>query len=99
MPSGRFCCYSGPHSKNEREQKKIVKYLDLAREYRKVKELEGDGDTNSFWCTWDGLLTFERGSRKIGNQRKKVDHPKYCMGEIGQNTVKSPANLRRLAVP
>ena len=38
-----------------KENKKIGKYLDLAREQVKAMEHEGDGDTNISWCTWNGL--------------------------------------------
>ena len=32
------------------------------------------------------------------NKRTGGDHPNYCINEIGQNTEKSPGDLRRLAV-
>ena len=34
----------------------------------------------------------------LGNNRTSGDQPNYCIIEIGQNTKKSPRDLRRLAV-
>ena len=34
----------------------------------------------------------------VGNKRTSGDHPNYYIIEIGQNTEKSPGDLRRLAV-
>ena len=39
-----------------------------------------------------------KGTGRVENQRKNPDHPDYRMVEIGQNTEKSPGNLRNLAV-
>ena len=35
----------------------------------------------------------------LGNNRTSGDHPNYCIFEIGQNTEKSPGDLRRIVVP
>ena len=34
----------------------------------------------------------------LGNNRTSGDHPNSCIIEIGQNTEKSPGNLRRLGL-
>ena len=34
----------------------------------------------------------------LENKGTSEDHPKYCIIEIGQNTEKSPGDLRRLVV-
>ena len=34
----------------------------------------------------------------FGNKRTSGDHPNYSIVEFGQNTEKSPGNLRRLVV-
>ena len=34
----------------------------------------------------------------FGNKRTRGDHANYSIIQIGQNSVKSPADLRRLAV-
>ena len=39
-----------------------------------------------------------KGTGGIGNKRTSGDHPNYNIPEIGQNTEKSPGDLRRLAV-
>ena len=44
------------------------------------------------------LGTVARRSGSVGNRRKNRDHPNYSIVEIGQNTEKSPGNLRRLTV-
>ena len=41
---------------------------------------------------------FIKGTRELGNKRTSRDHPKYCIIQIGQNTEKSPGELRRLFV-
>ena len=43
----------------------------------------------------EGLIKRLGGLR---NKRTCGDHPNYCIIEIGQNTEKSPGDLRRLAV-
>ena len=35
---------------------------------------------------------------ELGNKRTSIDHPDYSIVEVGQNTEKSPGDLRRLAV-
>ncbi len=48
-----------------------------------------------------GLGTVTKGlveTEEVGNKRTSGDHPNYCIIEIGQNTKKSPGDLRRLAV-
>ena len=39
-----------------------------------------------------------KGTGGLGSWRTSGDHPNYYIIENGQNTVKSPGNLRRLAV-
>ena len=60
-------------------------------------EHESDGDTN---CNWRARYCHQRfGTRTggLGNKRMSGDHPNYSIVEIGQNTKKSPGDLRRLA--
>ena len=40
----------------------------------------------------------DAGTGGLENQRTKGDHPNYNIVEIGQNTEKSPGDLKRLAV-
>ena len=41
---------------------------------------------------------FGNGTGGFGNKRISEEHPNYSIVEIGQNTKKSPGDLRRLAV-
>ena len=59
---------------------------------------EGDGGTYYIWRTWHVLERIGTETGGIGNQRKNRDHLDYSIVEIGQNTEKSPGDLRRLAV-
>ena len=49
-----------------------------------------NGDTNH--------QRISTGIGEHGNNWTNKDHPNYSIVEIGQNTKKSPGNLRRLAV-
>ena len=40
----------------------------------------------------------EETTQKLPNKRTSEDHPNYTIVKIGQNTEKSPGDLRRLAV-
>ena len=40
-----------------------------------------------------------KGPRRFGSWRPSGDYPNDCIIENGQNTEKSPGDLRRLAVP
>ena len=44
----------------------------------------------------DGLIDKKAG--RVGNRRKNRDHPNYSVVEVGQNTEKSPGDLKRLTV-
>ena len=41
---------------------------------------------------------FATGSGELGNKRTSGDHPDYCFIKIGQNTLKSPGDLRGFVV-
>ena len=61
-------------------------------------EHESDGDTNSNLCARYSHETIGKGTGKIGNKNMSGDHPNNSTVEIGQNTEKSPGDLKRLAV-
>ena len=61
-------------------------------------EHESDGDTNCNWCTWYSHQRIGKGTGRIGNKNTSGDHPNNSTVKIGQNTEKSPGDLRRLAV-
>ena len=86
-----YFAVSADHKIKLKEIEKKDKYFDLARELKKTMEHEDDNYTNSDWCFWNG-------TRGLGNKRTSGDHPNYSIIENGQNTVKSPGDLRRLAV-
>ena len=50
----------------------------------------------AFGTVTKGLITKWTGG--LGSWRTSGDHPHYCIIENGQNTEKSPGDLRRLAV-
>ena len=61
-------------------------------------EYESDGDTNSNWCARYSHQKIGTGTGGLGNKRMSGDHPNNSLVKIGQNTEKSPGDLRRLAV-
>ena len=81
-----------------KECEKKDKYLDLAR---KLKKLWNMKVTNipivigAFGTVTKGLL---KGTGGLGRWRMSRDHSNYTIIENGQNTEKSPGDLRRLAV-
>ena len=80
-----------------KESEKKDKYLDLARELKKLSNMKC---TNHIcdWCTrYSNERTIKR-SGGLGKKRASGNYPNYCIIEIGQNTEKSPRDLSRLAV-
>ena len=58
----------------------------------------GDGDIICNWPRWNNLQRIGKGIGRLGNKRASGDTPDYSIIMIGQNTEKSPGDLRRLAV-
>ncbi len=56
---------------------------------------EGDNYTNRDWYSHQRIIN---GTGGLGGRRTSGDHPNYNIIENGQNTEKSPGDLRRLAV-
>ena len=79
-----------------KECEKRDKYLDLTRGLRKTVEHESDGYTNCNWCSWYSNQRIGKRTWGLGNKRTSGDNPNYSIAEIGQNTKKSPRDLRRL---
>ena len=50
------------------------------------------------WCSWYSHRRINKGTGWLGHKTTRGDHPNFCIIEIGQNTEKSPEDLRRLAV-
>ena len=61
-------------------------------------EHEGDNYTNRDWCFWYSHQKFIKGTGELGNKRTNRDPPNYDIIENGQNTEKSPGDLRRIAI-
>ena len=61
-------------------------------------EHEGDCDTNCNWYTRNNPQRIGKGSGKHGNKRTSREHPNSSIIKTGQNTEKSPGDLRRLVV-
>ena len=59
---------------------------------------ESDGDTNCNWCSWYSHQRIGTESVGLGNKKVSGDLLNSCIVEIGQNTEKSPGDLRRLTV-
>ena len=76
-----------------KENEKKDKYFDL----EKTVEHESDVYTNSNWCSWYSHRRIIKRTRGLGNKRTCGDHQNYFTAEIGQNTEKSPGDLRILA--
>ena len=92
------CCAGSLQNISERKWKKD-KYLDLAREFfKKYMDHEADDYTNCDWWIQHSSLMTIKGTGGLGGWRKSGDHPNYSIVENGQNTEKSPGDLRRLAV-
>ena len=84
--------------KKKKESKKRRKYLDLARELKTTKKYESDYDHNCNWWARKNPQRFDKGTGKMRNQRACGDYWDYKIIKIGQNTEKSPGDLKRLAV-
>ena len=75
------------------------KYLDIARELKKkLWNYEGDNYTNRDLCFWYSHQRIINGIGELRGWRTSGGHPIYSIIENGQNTEKSPGDLRRLAV-
>ena len=61
-------------------------------------EHEQESYTNCDWCFWYSHQMIIKGTGGLGNKKTSGDHPKLNITENGQNTEKSPGDLRRLAV-
>ena len=54
--------------------------------------------TNCNRCSWHSHQRIATGTGELWKNRTSGDHPNYCIIELGQNTEKSPGDLRRLVV-
>ena len=86
------------HRINLKEYERKDKYLDLARKLKRTMENEGDDCANCDWCFWNSKETIIKGPGGLGSWQTSGDHPNDNIIEGGQNTEKSPGDLRRLTV-
>ena len=80
-----------------KESVKMDKYLELARELKKLWNMKVK-IISIVIGTLGSHQRIDKGTGGLGNKRTNGDHPNYCIIEIGQNTEKSPGDLRRLVV-
>ena len=91
----KFARYNVPanYRKKLTCSEKKVKYLDLARKLKK-----GDNYTNRVRCFWYSHQRIIKGTGGLWARRTSRDHPNFNIIRNGQNTEKSPGDLRRIAV-
>ena len=80
------------HKLKLKENKKKDRYLDFAWELKKL----WNDYTNCNWCSWYTHQRIDKGTGGRGMKRTSGDHSNYGIIEIGQNTEKSPGDMRRL---
>ena len=81
-------------------EKKSKRGIDLARELKnkQTMEYEGDDYTNRDLCIRYSNWKTIKGNGGLVNWKKYGDHPNDNVVENGQNTEKTPGDVRRLAV-
>ena len=84
------------HREKSEENEKERQIPRPCQRTKKVMEHEDNVDANCNWCTLSDPQKLGKGAGRVEN-RSCRDHPKYSI-KIGQNTEKSPGDLRRLAV-
>ena len=77
------------HRVKLKEHEKKDKYRGLARGLKKQWNMKV-----GFICSLYRHQRIYKGTGGLGNKRTSEDHPNYCIIEIGQNTEKSPGDLR-----
>ena len=66
---------------------------------KKTVEHESDGNTISYRSTWNGPQRLRKVTERVGNWKTNREYLNYRVAEIGQNTEKSPGDLRLAATP
>ena len=57
-------------------------------------EHERNSDTSYNWCTRNNPQKLGKQTGRLGNKRTSGDHPDFSILKIGQNTDKSPRDLK-----
>ena len=84
-----------------RELKKVkirISAWILQKKIEKTMRRAGDNYTNCDWCFWYSNQRIIKATGGLGHKTTSGDHPNYNIIENGQNTEKSPRDLRSLAV-
>ena len=85
--------------KKKKKKKKKKRYVSTpCMKTEKTIEHESDDDTNCKCRTWYSHQRIGTGTGGLGNKKTNGDHPNYSMVDNSQNTKKSPADLRRIAI-
>ena len=81
-----------------KEYKKKDKYLDLARELKKLWNMKMKIVPIVIGAFWHSDWRIIKGPGRFGSWRTRGDHPNDSIIEDGQNTEKSLGDLTRLSV-
>ena len=79
-----------------KEIEKKDKYLDLARELKKLWNMKVTVITVLIGALSTVTKRLVKGTRGLRNKRTSGDNPNYIIAEIGQNTEKSSRDLLSL---
>ena len=90
--------FPADHGAKLKESKKWDKYLELAREQKKLWNMKVKVIAIVIGALVTVTKRIDKGTRGLGNKRTSGDHPNDSIIKIGQNAEKSPGDLRRLAV-
>ena len=80
-----------------KENEKRNKYLDLAKELKKVMDHQSDDDTNYNCCTWNSSQCIKVTGR-VENWRTSREHPNYSITNIGKNTEMGSGDMLSLGL-
>ena len=86
---------------SENLKKKRIKVREVLGPYQrteKVMEHESDGDASSNWSTRNDPQRIGKETGRAKNRETSIDYLNYSITKVGNNTEKSPRDLRRLAV-
>ena len=72
--------------------------IELSQRTQKAVEYESDGDTYTNQHAWNSSQWVGKRKRIVVKRRANRNHPNHSIIKIGQNTEKSPGDLRGLAV-
>ena len=87
--------FAACHRVKNKEKEKKGRVLTTCQRTEKNMMVE---DTYCDWRGWNGSQRLGKRAGRIRNRRRNRDHLNYSIVKIGQNTEKSPGDLRKLAV-